>query len=180
MVNKELRERSVQVYLPSRDLKDDWKEAADEQGLSLSEWVQEAVRTYLKRYHEGETESAFSRLQKDLDDAEDRVAQLEQRLREKDALVEKLEKDLQTYRDEAYADAPRPGHRRYDRRLVEFLRSHRDTDGEQKTATEEQILRRLDVDDDDAETVQTVATQLRQLKSLGAVETTPRGWRWIA
>lgn len=180
MVSKELRARTVQVYLPSEDVKAEWEALADDQGMSLSRWVQAVVQSHRARRQRGESGSKVSQLQEELDDAQDRIADLEQRLEEKNALIEKFEDDLQTYRAQAFRDPDFAGTRTFPTKLVGFLSAHRDEDGDPKVATQRQILRAMEISEDDPEGIRTVSEELRHLKNAELVEATARGWRWTA
>lgn len=88
MVTKELRRRTVQVYLPSEQLKEEWEARAEEQGSSLSQWVQHVVASH--RAQEENREEAREMAEK-LDRAHDRIRELESDLQARKARIEQLE-----------------------------------------------------------------------------------------
>lgn len=88
MVSKELRRRTVQVYLPSEQLKEEWEDRADEQGSSLSQWVQHVVASHRAR---SEDRDEARELADRLDRAHDRIRELESDLQARKARIEQLE-----------------------------------------------------------------------------------------
>jgi len=56
-----IRERSIYVYLPSKQMVDQWKEMADQAGMSISKFVTEHVTNSLQQ--ERDQEGYISRTQ---------------------------------------------------------------------------------------------------------------------
>lgn len=179
MVSKEVRRRTVQVYLPGEAMKADWEDAADARGLSLSKWVQHVVQDQLHREEEGITTDRFERVRDELDQAREEIRQLEQTIEEKDALIERLEDDLTRWRNQAFADPDFAGTRRYASAVVETIRSWRNQHGDPKPIPEDKLLDEADIDATDPDAVQGVRDQLDHLMAADVVESTPRGWRWV-
>lgn len=170
--------RRVEVYCSSEEQKARWGKHADERDKPLATFVREVVNEWVHDQENDQSGPAFEELREELDEARETVDELRQRLDEKDALIKELEEDLRRYRSQAFNDPNFQGTREYNPRLIEFLRGHRKASGDPKAATQERILRELGVAEDDADTIQSIAAQLKHLKNYGLVESTPDGWRW--
>lgn len=178
VADKRYKGRRVEIYCSSEEQKARWGKHADERDKPLATFVREVVNEWVREQENGRSGPSFEELREELDEARETIDELRQRLDEKDALINELEEDLRTYRTQAFNDPSFQGRRDYDSRLVAFLRTHRGVEGAPKPATQERILRELDIAPDDADTIQGISAQLRHLKEYGLVESTPDGWRW--
>lgn len=130
----------------------------------------EVVEDYIRKTEDKGFESRLELIKK-LRSLEEETKQLRDENRMLRMLVKNLEKELRKYRAQPFLEPSFEGIRRFDRELIELLRS-----GE--TFSEEEILDRLGVDPSETDYVKAISKQLEILEQYGLVEFTGRGWRW--
>lgn len=167
-----IKERSVYVYLPSKEMVEDWKSRAGKARTSISRFAMDRVEDSLKR-EEGEEEGYLSRIEliKNLKVAEEEVKKLEGDNRLLKRLVENLDRELRRHRTKPFADEGFQGKRSFDRDLIDLLKkggSH----------SQEEILGHLGIDASDGDMVKAVSRQLEAMEGYSLVEYSGRGWRW--
>jgi len=165
-----IKERTVYVYLPSEEFVEEWKKHAERAKKSLSRFIFEIVEDHLRKCEDKGFESRLDLIKK-LRSLEEEVKQLRDENRMLRKLVENLEKELRRYRAQPFLEPNFEGVRRFDRELIELLRSG-------GIFSEEEILDRLGVDPSETEYVKAISKQLEILEEYGLVEFTGRGWRW--
>lgn len=165
-----IKQRRVDVYLDTLDRKERWSEIAEEEGDSLSKFVQKAVEYAIEQGgpNFGELSEDSQRIQ----ELEQQVTELQTEIQQKDIVIEKLEDDLRELRMEPFEEEEFEGTRQYDPTLIEILRSG-------PAVTGDQIRERLDIDPTDTEAMKGLDQQLQQLEAYGLVESTPDGWQWV-
>lgn len=166
-----INDRRVDVYLDSVDQKVRWAEHADEAQLSLSKFVQECVEYTLDQG--GPDFISAGDQAEQLQELEDDITKLEQRIEEKDVLIEKLRTEIKEYRSEPFRDEDFEGTRSFDEDIVTLLK---ESGGEVRS---EHLLRRLNVDPSNSNVIEGVQNQLEQLQSYGLVTETVNGWKWV-
>jgi len=92
---------------------------------------------------------------------------------------EKLERELRRYRAEPFLAPEFEGVRRYDKELIELLRSSQSLNGKPKALTDTEILQYLGIDPTEEEAIKAVSAQLANLEAYGIMKSTPKGWRWV-
>ena len=165
-----IKERTVYVYLPSEEFVEEWRRHAALAKKSLSKFVFEIVEDYIRRSEDHRFESRLELIKK-LKELDDEVKRLREENRMLRKLVENLERELRRYRAQPFLEPHFEGVRRFDRELIELLRT-----GE--SFSEEEILDRLGVDPSETDYVKAISKQLEILEDYGLVEFTGRGWRW--
>jgi len=173
-----IKERAVWVYLPSIEQKERWQKLAAQSGVSLSKWIIETVEEAIRPTEEHEWRPRKD-LEEELEVSKKEVAGLHNELRQQKIIREKLERELRRYRAEPFLVPEFEGVRRYDKELIELLRSSRSLDGKPKAMTDIDILQYLGIDPTEDEVVKAVSAQLGNLEAYGIVKSTPKGWRWI-
>ena len=169
MVAPHLKERYIDVYLPSKKAKTEWEEHAKKLGLPLSKFVFEAVEAF--RAVKDET-SRYDMV-KELAEAKEEAQKLRTELKMKTMLLEKLETDVYKARYASFHEIEMAeGTRRYDQELINILKRGKALEGYA-------ILKELGVDPGETEAVKLVNNQLESLQRFGLVEETAIGWRWI-
>ena len=169
MVAPHLKERYVDVYLPSKKAKTEWEEHAKKLGPPLSKFVFEAVEAF--RAVKDET-SRYDMV-KELAEAKEEAQKLRTELKMKTMLLEKLETDVYKARYASFHEVEMAeGTRRHDQELIKILQRGKALEGYA-------ILKELGVDPGETEAVKLVNNQLESLRRFGLVEETANGWRWI-
>ena len=169
MVAPGLKERYINVYLPSAKVKELWEEDARKAGIPLSKFVFEAVETFRS------ADNATPRydLVKELSETKDEIQKLRSDLKMKDLLLEKLEAEAYKTRFVDFAEVDSTvGTRRHDEDLIRILKREKPIEGYS-------ILKELGIDPRETEAVKLVNNQLESLRRFGLVEETVVGWRWI-
>ena len=170
-----IRQRRVDVYLPSLEAKKRWNLQAKEAGTSLSKYISRIVEDTLESEpvgpnpHELQEELVLVRGQ--LEKAMERVRLLE-------ALRDKLDTELKIYRTEPFLRPDFKGTRNLDKRLVELLRGHSDNRGCCKPLKADRIWALLDIAPHDSEAIRAVNSQLELLFDYGLVDISASGYRW--
>lgn len=165
-----IKDRRVDVYLDTLERKERWKRIAEEEGESLSKFVQQAVEYTIQRG--GPDFSELGDESKKIQELEQEVSELRKDLKQKDIVIEKLESELKQHRMEPFLADEFEGRRQYDEELIEIIKSSDRIPGET-------ILKRLDIAPTNTDLVKGVNSQLRQLERYGLIENTPQGWVWI-
>jgi hypothetical protein len=169
MVAPHLKERYIDVYLPSKKAKTEWEEDAKKLGLPLSKFVFEEVEAF----RASKDETPRYEMVKELAEAKEEAQKLRTELKMKTMLLEKLETDVYKVR---YADFHEiemaEGTRRHDQELIKILQRGKALEGYA-------LLKELGVDPGETEVVKLVNNQLESLQRFGLVEETAIGWRWI-
>ena len=173
-----IKERAIWVYLPSIEQKERWQKLAKQSGVSLSKWVIEAVEEAVCPAEEREWKPRKD-LEEELQGLKKEVAGLRGELRQQNIIREKLERELRRYRAEPFLVPEFEGVRRYDKELIELLRSSRSLNGKPKALTDSEILQYLGIDPTEEEAIKAVSAQLANLEAYGIVKSTPKGWKWV-
>lgn len=166
-----IKERTIYIYLPSLEMVEDWKRRAEKAGVSLSKFVIERVLDSIRREDGEEGYLSRADLIKRLRDAEEEVKRLREENRLLKKLVENLDNELRRYRAAPFLEEHFEGVRRFDKELIDLLRSG-------GVYSDDEILARLNIDPSNANLVKAVSKQLELLEDYGLVEFTGRGWRW--
>jgi len=169
MVALGLKERYINVYLPSAKVKEYWEEDAKKAGLTLSKFVFEAVEAF----RTSDDQAYRYDFVKELAEAKDKIQELSSDLKEKKLLLEKLQAEVYEARHAGFTEIdPTAGTRRHDEDLIEILKRGRAIDGYS-------ILKELGIDPRETDAVKLVNNQLESLRRFGLVEESALGWRWL-
>jgi vacuolar-type H+-ATPase subunit I/STV1 len=169
MVAPHLKERYIDVYLPSKKAKTEWEVDAKKLGLPLSKFVFEAVEAF----RAAKDETPRYEMVKELAEAKEDAQKLRTELKMKTMLLEKLETDVYKVRYASFHEVEMAeGTRRHDQELIKVLQRGKALEGYA-------ILKELGVDPGETEAVKLVNNQLESLQRFGLVKETAQGWRWI-
>lgn len=172
---KDRMRRRVDVYLHAPKDKKRWKVLAKERGMPLSKWVITVVEEMLQQ-----NESARPRemLLREIGELKDEIAELRERNRQLETVINQLEKEVRRYRAQPFLMEDFEGVRELDRELVRVLRESKGTDGNPKPISDQDIMTYLGVSLGESEALKALSRQLGILESYGLVESTTKGWRW--
>jgi hypothetical protein len=98
--SKTIKERTVYIYLPTKDMLDGWKKEAKRHGLSLSRFVQEVVDDVLRRSPDGITPR--EEIKTKLDKASNELASLRAEKEELRSQLSRTERLVASYRESLY------------------------------------------------------------------------------
>lgn len=81
-----IRKRRVDVYLDSIEKKKEWKEAAEEEGVSLSKFVQHCVESAMNRKRSDLAEANSPK--KGIDELREEISELKKNLKSREEIIE--------------------------------------------------------------------------------------------
>jgi hypothetical protein len=169
MVAPHLKERYIDVYLPSEKAKKEWEKHAKKLGLPLSKFVFEAVEAF----RAAKDKTPRHEMVKELAEAKEEAQKLRTELSMKTMLLEKLEADVYKARYASFHEVEMAeGTRRHDQELIKILQRGKALEGYA-------ILKELSIDPSETEVVKLVNNQLESLQRFGLVKETASGWKWI-
>jgi hypothetical protein len=165
-----IKERSIDVYLPSLEQKEKWKKHSEKLGVSISKFVIEYVENSLRQEEEPEFKSR-SDLWKENNELKQKVQELSRQCRLLDTVVDKLEQELRRYRGQPFLEKGFEGIRSYEKELIDLLKS-------KDIVTDGELFSHLSIAPSDGNAVRAVAKQLESLETCGLVKSSSRGWKW--
>lgn len=167
---KTIKERQVNIYLPSVETKENWKEIADEHGLSLSKFVQKMVREGIERIEsEDDLESRVELIKKNKELSEE-VRELTKELQRYKKLADRQEKELREHRAQPFLEENFEGEREIPSDLVNILKK-------KKKVRYENLHNHLGITPGDDASM-ALQSQLKILEAYGLVERDDNFLRW--
>lgn len=164
-----IKDRRVDVYVDTIERKERWSRVAEEEGESLSKFVQQCVEYAIEKGGPDFTELAEE--SKEIQELKEEVNDLKLDIEQKEIVIEKQKTELKKLRSQPFLEEDFEGTRKYDEDVIDELKN-----ADRLPADE--LIRRLDVDPSDAELVEGINTQLQQLEDYGLVRSSPQGWVW--
>lgn len=164
-----VKERAIYVYLPSIETAKRWKELANNAGVSISKFVVEHVENSLRQEEEGYV--SRQELLKRMETLKEENEELRKKNKMLDVLVDKLESELRTYRSKPFLEEEYRGVRKYEKELIELLRSR-------KKVMNDEILDALRINPLETDIVKAIKRQLENLERYGLIKVVPGGWKW--
>ncbi len=93
-----IRERSIYVYLPSKQMVDQWKEMAGQAGMSISKFVTEHVTNSLQQERDQEGYISRTQLLDEMRTLNEENKELRKKIKMLNTLVDRLEEEVRSYR----------------------------------------------------------------------------------
>lgn len=162
----QFRDRTLTIYFSSAAELYGLVEAASKARISTSQYAQEMIRLGMAQPtapRNDPEESAHAR---------EENSRLRRDLKEKDALLEKMESELFALRHQGFATDRLVGQLDFSNDLIEFLQAG-------KTYRSNEIMKALGIDAKNIDAIKALAGQLHALQDLKLVEESSRGWKWI-
>lgn len=170
-----IKQRRIDVYLPSLEAKERWSEEADERNTSVSKMVFQIVEESLAGSWE-DPRQRIGELQEEVEDLTSELARTRGRIRELEALYQRAERDLEEYRAQGIL-GPDPI-KQLDPRLIRVLSEARGRYGKQRVVSDQELRESLGIGDDDGDRLKALQIQLEQLELHGVVRPANGGWVW--
>jgi len=165
---REIDNRRVVAYLPSKEMKRELQVLSDERDIPLSKLVTEALEDILQDKNEDfETRRELLEEKKEL---EEELKEAKRDLQVYQESHDKLEKEVKELRSKQFVQSS--GSRTYSEDLIELLR-------DEEFIEFEEIYNELNISPSDTEVIKGFQEQLKTLKEFGLVKEGERGWRWI-
>jgi hypothetical protein len=169
---KTINERAIYPYVPSLEMARKWKQLSEKAGITISKFVVEHVENSLRQ--EDQKDGYIPRLQllEELRRLREENKDLLKRTRLLDTVVDRYEKELQTYRMKSFADEEFRGRRKYESQLVEEFKKH-------KEIRKESLLNVVNADPSDKVTVKALRVTIENLERYGMIKDLGGKWRWL-
>ena len=163
------KSRYVWLYLPSKADKDRWQALADGAQTPLSKFCISIIE---ERLAEAEEFKPRRELSREMETLKAENKNLRDDLRQKAIVIERYEGELKKYRSQSFLGEDYAGVRRYNKEIVDSLKSRGQADSYR-------ILEDLGIDPRESDLVKAVSRQLEELEAYGMVKIDGRAWRWI-
>jgi hypothetical protein len=160
--------RTLTVYLDSKQELNDLIEAAGKAGLPLSHFARELIRKGL----EANEAKPDTNLIHEASQSREEVSQLRRELKEKQALIQKMETELFALKQSGFYAPLLDGDLPPDSALIDLLQ-----DGHVRRSDE--IMKALGIDTKNIDAIKALAGQLHALQDLRLVVEGPKGWKWV-
>ena len=161
------RSRRWEIYFPSEEFLEKWKERAKAAQMPLSKWIFETVEA-----HMDEDTVTAQELAMDQETLRDQNRILRRELDSAKAELERQKTEAFKLKNEVLLQPVPQGVVQLNERLVNILKSG-------GTWSSQAILKELDVNASDIEAIQIVTHQLQMLQDFDLVNEGSRGWKWI-
>lgn len=169
MPDKKYNGRRQEIYFPTNQDLARWKAQAKKYNVSLSKWIYDFVEARLEPDQDPDKISATS---EDILNLQAEVNRLRTESKDKSARLERAETDLFNLRYQPFMD-PDPVSAKFSRELIDLLKVGGSWRGRE-------ILKQLNIDPGNVESIRIVSNQLGVLEKFSIIEESPKGWRWVA
>lgn len=163
--------RQVNIYMQDIVQKEEWKQLASEENMSLSNWIKYRVEDSLNKNGDGPRYSRKHLIDRNAE-LEKVNRAMEQELEIKTNAYGALDRELKTLRVKPFLDPVYQGYRELHRKLVVIFR-------EKKKVSYDELFSLLDINPTDIETAKAVSNQIDILIDYGVLEQDLRCWRWV-
>jgi chaperonin GroEL (HSP60 family) len=163
--------RTVNVYLPTYEMRIKWKDLAKKTGTSLSKFIIEHVENSIQQEKDENKFNTRLELLKQLKNIKQENKNLRKQNKMMDTVIERLESELHKKRIEPFIETEFKGTRTYSNELINLLR-------EKKEIRKEELLDLLNIESTDLEIIKGLHQQIHDLEEYGII--TDRGvtWKW--
>jgi len=164
-------QRTVNVYLPSMEMRENWKKHADESNQSISKFIIEHVTNSLS--YEEDSPSFDNRRKLIENNSKLKVEnnRLLKQIREQDSRIEMLEKEARHRVVEPFINSDLELGREYSSALVKLFKKEIEV-------PKEELYEKLRVNPMDTESVVSIQKQIEILEQFGFLKDIGGLWRW--
>lgn len=167
-----ITKRTIPVYLPTIDMKEHWKNKAEEAGLSASKFVIEHVENSLVQEENKDIHDSRAELMEQIKDLKDENAELRKRNNMLDTLVDRLDEEMKRYRAQPFMQDEFYGIREYEEQLINLFK-------EREKVRKEDIYDLLGIDPmKNSDIVKGINRQLETLERYGVIDDRGKVWIW--
>lgn len=164
-------QRTINVYLPTFEMRKKWKGFAESANQSISKFVIEHVTNSLN--HEKENPSVETRIQliKDNKRLQEENTRLLKQIKDKEKLAEIYEKEARFHSLEPFLEKDFSGVRKYEKDLIDLFK--RDIE-----VRKEELYEKLRINTLDMDATTAIQKQIEILESYGLLKDIGGVWRW--
>ncbi len=166
MPSPKYRSKIIEIYAGSEEEAQKIKDAAKDQGCTISGFILNAVRNY---FYKAEETAAPSRLVEESLELREENRHLRAESRAKDLLLERYEAEIRKARDAALLEPQ--GAAALDPELLRVLKAG--------PIHEYRLLQAMNIGENDSPAIRAISRQLSLLEASGLIANGPRGWRWL-
>lgn len=171
-----IKQRRIDVYLPTLETKDVWTREAARRDQSISEMVFQIVTERLTGADKDATKTA-TRLEGEVEAYEAQLDEARRRIKQLEVLNDRAEKDLAEYRAQAFIGGL--AIKSADPRLVTLLSESKDRDGKHRPLDTIAIRRALRITNRDEAQLKALTMQLAIMEFLHVIrQTRDGGYVW--
>jgi chromosome segregation ATPase len=173
---KTIKQRRIDVYLPTLEAKDRWNAQAAKRNVSISELVFQIVESQLG----GQWEDLRSRnavLERQIGDLTAQVGSQQRRIEELESLYQRSEETLEKYRTEAILGSPI---KKLDPRVIRYFSEAKTKTGRFRAIDEGELRRAFRLSPADVSKVAALTKQIEYLELHSIIRRTGKGWAWNA
>jgi len=173
---KTSRQRSITIYPPSQEIKDKWFKIADQEGLSVSNFVIEVVEDYIREGNVTNSKNALLKNIGEIKEQNERLRheniELQKRVEMLSTLTDRYEKQLQDYKNKTFIENGKFTEvRGYQKSLIDLFK-------QKGTISEDELIDLLHINSQDTKTLKAISTQIENLEDYGVIQKIRGGWRW--
>lgn len=161
-------DRKINVYLPTIEETEKWKDIAEEKGKSLSKWVYEIVKESLAESDDNTTSRA--ELVKRNEKMREELNQLRKENERLKKVLDRYESELEELRGESFLQDDFKGKRRFSKELVNLLR-------DKGKVRYNELYEHLDIDPT-GDMIESLQKQIKELETYGLIEHGSKYLRW--
>ena len=164
-------QRTINVYLPTFEMKEKWKELAKASNQSISKFVIEHVINSLN--HEQENPSIETRIQliKDKKQLQNENRELIKQIKDKEKLAEIYEKEARSHSIKPFLEQDFSGIRKFEKDLIELFKKDIEV-------RKEEIYKKLHIDIMETDAMTAIQKQIEILERYGLLKDIGGVWRW--
>jgi len=166
-----IRERSIYVYLPGVEMVKQWKNMADQSGMSISKFVIEHVNNSLQQEQNKESYESRSELLDEIRTSKEENKEQCKKIKMLDTLVDRLESEVRSYRLKPFIEEDFSGVRKYELELINLFKKRKDI-------RKEDLLDHLGINPMDTNVVKSIKKQIDNLEQYGLLKDIGGKWRW--
>jgi septation ring formation regulator EzrA len=164
---KKYKKRRWEIYFPSEEFLERWKQQARTAKMPLSKWIFETVESRL-----AEATINVGEIAKDQEALRDQNRALRKELENARAELERQKTEMFKLKHEALLQPVPCGFIQLSEKIVDALKGG-------GTWSSRELLKELDVSPNDIEAIQITTRQLQTLQDFGLIQEGARGWRWV-
>ncbi|MFO8133022.1 MAG: hypothetical protein R6U10_03690 [Thermoplasmatota archaeon] len=167
-----ITKRTIPVYLPTIDMKERWKNKAEEAGLSASKFVIEHVENSLAKEENKDMHGTRAELMEQIKDLKDENTELRKRCKMLDRVVERLDEELKRYRTAPFTDEKFYPIKEYEEDLIQLFK-------DKGKVRKDDIYNLLDIDPmKSGDIVKGINKQIENLERYGIIDDRGTVWVW--
>ena len=164
-----IKQRAVAVYLPTEEMLESWKSAADKYGLPLSRFIVATVDESIRKGQTGTT--LREELEKELTETKEQLKALREKAESMEEALRRADVTVAEYRSKLAEPVLSNAEAEFTSRLIEMF-------VEERVLNVDEVPEKFGIDLTDTKAVGRLRTSVDVLKKAGLVETGICEWRW--